>query len=321
MTRVSMALFRSGVRCTAVAVASAMLLATVSSALAAQQPRNRSRVTVQLLADTASIVSGRSFHLAIAFEIEPDWHIYWSNPGDSGLATEVAIQAPPGFKIGPIQFPGPERFELPGDIVNYGYGGRVLLFALVTPPKVLDEGSVATFHVDASWLVCRESCFPGSGSARLDLRIVDDNEEDDEPWSAGSRILDSAAGSALGKHFARLPQPFDVLEGAALSWVGTSASPILVITVQNAAKIDFFPHFDDGMKFVGRTIDSVGPAETLRVRIAYARTTKPGLEDRPARPAAGGVLMVHRGTKTTFYELWSQYPQPTSDASRIAKDR
>lgn len=318
MTRVWIALFRSGVRCTAVALATAMLLATVSSVLAAQQPRNRSPVKVQLLADTANIVSGRSFHLAVAFGIEPDWHIYWSNPGDSGLATEVAIQAPPGFKIGPIQFPGPDRFELPGDIVNYGYGGRVLLFALVTPPKVLDEGSVASFHVDASWLVCRESCIPGSGSASLDLRIVDD---DNEASSSGPRPSDSAAGSALGEHFARLPRPFDLLEGASLSWAGTPVNPILVITVQNAAEIDFFPHLDDAMEFVGRTIEAVDPEETLQVRIAYARTTQPDSGDRPTRPTAGGVLVVHRGTKTTFYELWSQYPQPKSGASHTSKDR
>ena len=28
-------------------------------------------------------------HLAVEFTIAPKWHIYWENPGQSGLATEL----------------------------------------------------------------------------------------------------------------------------------------------------------------------------------------------------------------------------------------
>ena len=51
---------------------------------------------------------------------ENGWHVYWRNPGDSGLATALNWTLPPGVTAGELQWPYPHRSQL-GDIVNYGY--------------------------------------------------------------------------------------------------------------------------------------------------------------------------------------------------------
>ena len=56
---------------------------------AQQQPAQGRHVAVSLIAETRSIVPGRSFHVALRQQIEAGWHTYWLNPGDSGLPTKV----------------------------------------------------------------------------------------------------------------------------------------------------------------------------------------------------------------------------------------
>ena len=71
---------------------------------------------------------------ALLLSMDPDWHVYWKNPGDSGLPTTVDWDLPPGFTAGPLQWPVPERFESDG-LVTYGYSGKVLLFDGDTPAR------------------------------------------------------------------------------------------------------------------------------------------------------------------------------------------
>ena len=51
--------------------------------LPAQQAR------VELLSDRSAIVPGEAFTLAVRIELDPDWHLYWRNPGASGLPLEL----------------------------------------------------------------------------------------------------------------------------------------------------------------------------------------------------------------------------------------
>jgi thiol:disulfide interchange protein DsbD len=110
---------------------------------------------------TASIVRAKvegQTWLGVHYRIADGWHIYWENPGQSGLATSATLSGVDAR--GPI-FPGPERFVLPGGIVNNGYDhDATLLF------RVRDGTRV---HVSTRWLVCREECVPGS--AELDASL------------------------------------------------------------------------------------------------------------------------------------------------------
>src|SRR6476660_4787986 len=78
-------------------------------------------VAATLLCDRASIEAGKPFDVGVLLKIKPGWHVYWKNPGDSGIATSVDFKLPEGFSAGEAQFPVPQRIEAPGGIVNYGY--------------------------------------------------------------------------------------------------------------------------------------------------------------------------------------------------------
>ncbi|MGB0344628.1 MAG: protein-disulfide reductase DsbD domain-containing protein, partial [Coraliomargarita sp.] len=77
-------------------------------------PYKGQHATVELLADVSEIVPGETFHLGLRYELEPHWHVYWKNPGASGLPPEVEWTLPEGFEAGTMAFPAPERFELGG---------------------------------------------------------------------------------------------------------------------------------------------------------------------------------------------------------------
>ena len=117
--------------------------------------------TVQL-----RLVEAGSNELALVFDIEDGWHIYWHNPGDSGMATSARLQ--PGDST--PRFPGPERFiSQESGFVTYGYTGRTALFF----DAAKQQGS-ASPTAEARWLVCRERCILQEGSAALSSEVLSD---------------------------------------------------------------------------------------------------------------------------------------------------
>ncbi|MBZ5525830.1 MAG: hypothetical protein LAP21_26710 [Acidobacteriia bacterium] len=66
---------------------------------------------VALLAPTTSITPGRDLWLAVHFQLDQGWHIYWINPGDSGQPPVLQWQIPAGFRAGEIQMAGPGKAE------------------------------------------------------------------------------------------------------------------------------------------------------------------------------------------------------------------
>src|SRR5438477_12860531 len=86
-------------------------------------------VKAELLADVASVKAGEPFTLGVLLTIKPGWHVYWKNPGDSGIATKVVWTMPNGYSIGAVNFPLPTRIEVEGKIVNIGYEDQVMLTA------------------------------------------------------------------------------------------------------------------------------------------------------------------------------------------------
>ncbi len=132
------------------------------------------KVAMQLIADVSKIEPGTPFTVGIKFTIEPGYHIYWKNPGDSGLATQVKLRVPDGFKVGEITFPVPEILNIPGGIVNYGYENEVVLTARITPPSSVRTGVEIAVVADATWLVCKDDCTPGKAEAGVALRVADE---------------------------------------------------------------------------------------------------------------------------------------------------
>ncbi|HEX3094552.1 MAG TPA: protein-disulfide reductase DsbD domain-containing protein, partial [Candidatus Angelobacter sp.] len=103
--------------------------------------------------------------------LEPGWHIYWINPGDSGQPPSFKWQLPPGFSAGEIQWPRPERMQSSAELADYGYRDETLLMVPIHAPPLTNNEQLRElrFAVEAKWLVCREVCIPEHANLELFL--------------------------------------------------------------------------------------------------------------------------------------------------------
>ncbi|MEE8311615.1 MAG: protein-disulfide reductase DsbD domain-containing protein [Candidatus Binatia bacterium] len=179
-------------RCTALsATGLALLLAllTVASPAAAEPVRARF-VEAELVSDTKTIQPGTPFRVALRLAMEPEWHTYWENPGDTGLPTTLEWKLPKGFEAGELAFPYPHRF-LAGSYVSYGYEGEVLILQEITPRADLPLGEDVYLGARAEWTVCRaDLCMPGGADLGLELG-VSAQAEPDGYWT--NRLVKAAA--------------------------------------------------------------------------------------------------------------------------------
>ena len=100
--------------------------------MAASQPPHR-HVAAGLIAATSAAVPGKTLTVAVRERMEPGWHTYWTNPGDSGEPTSVEWALPDGVKAGPILWPLPHVIPV-GPLVEYGYDDEVLLLTEIDVP-------------------------------------------------------------------------------------------------------------------------------------------------------------------------------------------
>ena len=250
-------------------------------------------VKVELLCDRTAVRPGDTFTLAAKLTVEKGWHVYWENPGDSGMPTRITIAGPPGFSIGDPQGPAPEREEAEGDIVTFVHKGEVVFLSEVQAPKDValskDGASKATFEVDAHWLVCQETCYPGGGKARLEVPIAGASRGAPEPAPANEKLFADAR--------ARIPHPWKDLEGATLAWSGSGASYALRIEVPKATALELFPITGRSTRVNGTASASSAGMCRLTVDLAYK-------EVAPAEPPRlQGVLVVTSDRGKTSYRL------------------
>jgi DsbC/DsbD-like thiol-disulfide interchange protein len=152
-------------------------------------------VRAELISEVQAIRPGEPFAAGVLFTMQPGWHIYWKNPGDSGLATTVDFTMPDGFSLSELCWPVPRGFERPGGMVDYGYEESVLLMAMITPAESIGPGEEFRLRVRAQWLACREVCLPGEQQAELALGVV----------AGGAAARASGAAGLFEQWRARLP--------------------------------------------------------------------------------------------------------------------
>jgi thiol:disulfide interchange protein/DsbC/DsbD-like thiol-disulfide interchange protein len=134
-------------------------------------PVRTGHVTAELVSGQTALVPGTTATLALRLAIEPGWHTYWRNPGESGLPTTLAWHLPPGYAAGDIAWPAPQALPA-GPLVNYGYEGEVFHLVPLTVPADAAPGVIAPLRVRADWLVCKETCIPEGADLTLDLPVA-----------------------------------------------------------------------------------------------------------------------------------------------------
>lgn len=136
------------------------------------EPVQADHTTVELVVEDTAIVPGQGFDVAIRFEMEPQWHIYWKNPGASGLPLEITWDLPEGIEAGEIEWPAPERIPLEG-LVNYGYEGVATFIVPMTASETLEVGDRINLKADLFWLICKELCLPGEAEVEHTMAVAE----------------------------------------------------------------------------------------------------------------------------------------------------
>lgn len=105
-------------------------------------------------------------YFALHLKLENNWHIYWKNPGDSGIATEWNFSTKSNsLKISMLEWPAPKLFKEAGDLWTFGYSGEETFFATVETLKNMSD----ELFLEASFLVCKEICLPAKLNFNFDI--------------------------------------------------------------------------------------------------------------------------------------------------------
>ena len=208
---------------TAVA-ACALAPARVFAVTGEWQVNEQSRV--RLVTPYAAAPAEGPIRLGLDFETEPGWHVYWKNSGDAGYPPSVDFAATPEISEAELLWPAPERYELPGDLVAFGYERHV-----VYPVRArIDAASrrEVVLRVDLDYLVCEVDCVPYSYRLTAVQPLA----------AAGSRPTpDAAIAGAFAAWERRVPLPVGELAGVESRGVVELAdpgSPVLEVVVEGA---------------------------------------------------------------------------------------
>ena len=225
------------------------LLAAPGLALAQAGPQRSERIEAELVSMTRWAVPGGTAVVAIRQDIQPGWHTYWRNPGDSGGATTLTWTLPTGIRAGEIVWPLPERQRLQG-LVNYGYEGKVYLPVPVEVPAWAKPGSFLPLTVKALFLVCSaEMCVPDELTLKLDL-----------PIREGAAPHDPAHGEAIARILEQAPRPAGITARATLdNGVLTLTATGGPLAGQDPGPSYFFPYESGTVDHAAAQTGSWGP--------------------------------------------------------------
>lgn len=116
--------------------------------------------------------------VGIQFALTPGWHVYWKNSGDAGFPPVIVFQEPQGLGEPEVLWPAPHRFELPGDLVAFGYENEVVYPVRAALPQALASGDRLDLAVDVDYLVCEIDCVPYRYTLKTSQPLGDRAEPD-----------------------------------------------------------------------------------------------------------------------------------------------
>ena len=138
-------------------------------------------VEAELIPEVTSIRSGESFWIGLRLHMDADWHTYWKNPGDSGLATQIEWELPPGFEASGIHWPYPQTVRL-DPLTTYAYKGEVLLLTEIKVPAEAAAGQALPIKAKVFWLSCEKICIPGEAAFTIQLPVQPATPQADPQW-------------------------------------------------------------------------------------------------------------------------------------------
>jgi thiol:disulfide interchange protein len=212
--------------CTLLVLCALALAPTLAPALHAE-PVKAAHLTVDLIARDNALVPGEPSQLGLYFRLDPGWHVYWINAGDSGEPPDMKWHLPDGITAGDMQFPAPRRLPL-GPLMDFGYEDSVMFPVPLTVASSVRPGTRAALSADVRWLVCREVCIPGKATLSLELPVA----------TSTARNMTSAPVFALTA--TQLPKPLPAGDTASVSFTNNSFN-LTLQTAHRESSAEFFP--------------------------------------------------------------------------------
>ncbi len=274
-------------------LAVATVLCVLSSAFAQVSPAvTTNNATTRLVAEHVSAAPGETITLALLQNLREKWHVYWRNPGDSGLPLNLSWKVSEGFEAGEVLYPLPHQLPL-GPLVNYGHEGEPTFLIPLTVPQNAVPGMNVSVTVDATWLICdEERCVPEDGTLRLILPITAERGALNTPYQ--ERIAAARAEQPT-------PPSFEV------SYFHTDEGPVLRLEGPPEGTLEFYPYTPSLTEPAGE-VRLAQEGETLFMGFTAAFAYEAA---RPER--LGGVLVVEEDGTRTGYELFA--PQVKAPAT------
>lgn len=253
-----------------------------------QQRRAEDYSDVRLAADAAVIRHGETFHLVVLFEMKPNWHIYWKNPGDGVVPPEVLLDVPDGFEVGESMWPRPKRID--GTFGNvYSYADEAAIFFPVTVPEDFDADE-ATFEASVAFAVCDpRKCLFGDMSRRLTLPVSRDGTiAGTEPEHA----------DAIARQRERLPRPINEVENARAEIRPNSSELHITGPIPHGGHIAFYSHDSQGVSYGEAAIEVEGDRFTARIELDVNPRNFTG-----GPPRIGGLIVFGEDHRGPSYEI------------------
>lgn len=130
----------------------------------------RAQATASLVVDRESVAPGGTIQVGVRFQLDPHWHVYWRNPGDSGQAPSIRWRLPDGVRAGEIAWPAPKRIPTP-PFMTFGYEGEVTLACEIAVPATYAASTLAV-AADVEWLACdANGCLPGEANLSTEIPV------------------------------------------------------------------------------------------------------------------------------------------------------
>jgi len=177
---------------------------------------------VRLITPYQTAPRSGELQLGLHFTLTPGWHVYWKNSGDAGFPPVVTVREPAGTKA-EMLWPAPRRFELPGDLVAFGYEDEVVYPLRIPAPATADGSRPLSIEVD--YLVCEVDCIP----YRYTLSLAQPVGDSPVPDPQTAPLLESWTG--------RVAVPAEQLAGASTdgALVEGPGGPALEVRVRGVA--------------------------------------------------------------------------------------
>ena len=192
------------------------LLAPLQAWGAASEWAENAESRVRLITPWQVAPQSGELRMGLHFKLAPEWHVYWKNSGDAGFPPVVVFQ-----NLGETEllWPAPERFELPGDLVAFGYADEVVY---PVRAKLDAQGDRLRLVADVDYLVCKVDCVPYRYTLTLDQPL-------------GSPAPDAETTPLIDRAWASVPTPAGqgVTTTAALD-VSQPSAPVLEVRVEGA---------------------------------------------------------------------------------------